>query len=721
MGRKHTVLAGGVALLLVVLSFIYLQHGARQDASALVEDFLLAVEEGRGEEAAAYLELPPTETSTLLAAFTSPHIMPGSLEGINVSLLGSGQATVSMLIMGNTENLELVLQRTDGEWHISDFPEMTVLQDAYIQNVQETQSGHTYTFDISDEKKSFPATLPFDAEEGSVVDAVSIQGNLLYMEELPYVVLKEVLALKETTLEDINLGIIPIKPQIEVFSDANTEEGFCFYTYAELVPGMENIKAYMRDDTATALILQDKYIPNDIRVVINTTDFAGTGHQEITITSDSPFTLEDKLEKKSFPMEAKGQVMVVPGAEGITAILPGEERLHISTRLHFEGEGRLEVSTLTRGSSQEPFTPTYRGRLEVAQHDGALLLINQLPLEEYLYAVLPSEMPLHFGLEPLKAQAVAARSYAVTSIFNSSFKELGGHVDDSVLSQVYNNLPEKPLSTQAVQETTGLAAFFSNDIIDARFFSTSAGYTANFHEVWEDRQGNFPGEPIRYLSSNSQLVAMEFDLSNENRIRDFLDRTDLLAYDAHSPFFRWEVTMSRAELEATIAENLQSRFEHQPNFVLTRSGNNYTSQEISSEPLGQLKNIRVDTRGEGGNVMALEIIGETNSYRIEKEYNIRFLLKPVQYLPGEEDIILQRHDGSTLKNYGLLPSAFFYFHVNRNEDREITEVTIRGGGNGHGVGMSQYGAHGLSQQGHDFREILRHYYPKTELWSIYAW
>lgn len=101
--------------------------------------------------------------------------------------------------------------------------------------------------------------------------------------------------------------------------------------------------------------------------------------------------------------------------------------------------GRIRVLTVEKSYGN----PEYRGTLEVALQDEGLLLINDVLIEEYLYAVVPSEMPNRFGVEALKVQAVCARSYAYRQLLNNSYSRYGAHVDDSVNYQVYNNVQEK--------------------------------------------------------------------------------------------------------------------------------------------------------------------------------------------------------------------------------------------------------------------------------------
>lgn len=116
--------------------------------------------------------------------------------------------------------------------------------------------------------------------------------------------------------------------------------------------------------------------------------------------------------------------------------------------------------------------------------------------------------------------------------------------------------------------------------------------------------------------------------------------------------------------------------------------------------------------------MEIEIAGTKGTYRIIKEYNIRFTLRPVS-VDGTSDIILKRHDGSVLKNYAILPSAFVVFDLRHGSDGKIESVLFRGGGNGHGAGLSQWGTRGLAGAGYGFREILEHYYPGCTIEKVY--
>src|SRR5215210_1163091 len=156
----------------------------------------------------------------------------------------------------------------------------------------------------------------------------------------------------------------------------------------------------------------------------------------------------------------------------------------------------------------EPLTlkgRAYRGELRVTVDRGRLRAINSLGLEPYLYGVVPSEMPHHWPLEALKAQAVAARSYALATRRTGDFD-----VYSDVRSQVYRGIPEEEAATnEAIDATAGLVVTYEGKVAHTYFFSTSGGRTATVTDVWPS------SKPIPYLVSVSD------------------------PYDSISPYHRW--------------------------------------------------------------------------------------------------------------------------------------------------------------------------------------
>jgi stage II sporulation protein D len=159
----------------------------------------------------------------------------------------------------------------------------------------------------------------------------------------------------------------------------------------------------------------------------------------------------------------------------------------------------------------------YRGSIQVDVDSGKLRAINVVGLEQYLYGVVPSEMPYTWAPEALQAQAVAARSYALATKRSGAFD-----VYKDTRSQVYLGLDhEKASSTAAVDATAGKVLLYGGTVAKTFFYSTSGGRTASSEDVW--------GTAVPYLVS----------------VPD--------PYDTISPYHNWgPVAMTGAKLGRTL-------------------------------------------------------------------------------------------------------------------------------------------------------------------------
>jgi stage II sporulation protein D len=126
----------------------------------------------------------------------------------------------------------------------------------------------------------------------------------------------------------------------------------------------------------------------------------------------------------------------------------------------------------------------YRGRTQLVVTSKGLTAVNHVDLEHYLYSVLGAEMSPSWPLEALKAQAVAARSYALhkSSTGGNSVYDVG----NTTTWQVYKGLEsEAPSTKQAVQETAGQVMTYNGQIILAAFHAASGGHTENVEDIWK--------------------------------------------------------------------------------------------------------------------------------------------------------------------------------------------------------------------------------------------
>ena len=714
-----------IVVCLLLLLGVFLFQGWRSATARINRAATLFMERvAAGDEAgaAALLEMNGNTLALdqWIELFRDPAIEYSGVSGARLTGLTSGQADVAFRVENIALTVPLELAFRETAWRVSALPAVTNLAGAFV----EAETGGRLRLLWQGDSLVLNAARPYGLAFGDVVETLIVADTAVRVTRLEAAELSRLLLRGDAVLEGELEGIIPLSDSFAVYRTGGgmVQAG----SAGELLIGQRGIKLYLSDGAAVAVRVEEEGAAVEtIRVLLrqNLDDLSDQtlGHYRLRLSSESGCVVEDRVAQRSYSFAAGELLTVEPAGDGIALIPPGGTLLQFDNRIFFEPlpPGRMVVEGLPR-SYWEGTSPAYRGLLEIINRDGRLVLVNEVSFEEYLYTVVPSEMPLSFGLEPLKAQAVATRSYAYTAIFANRFSGYGAHIDDSVLSQVYNNMPEYPLSREAVEATAGEVLFYGDTVADTRFFSTSCGYTANAHEVWHDSvTGNFPGEAVPYLQAAPQILTETVDLSDEAAVRRFLKEVEWPAYDFQSPYFRWEVEMSGAEVEAALNRNLTERYAAQPDFVLTLEGGEFRSMELPRIPLGRLRDLRVIERGAGGNIMVLELEGTNGVYRIIKEYNIRLTLRPVQYLDGEGPVVLRCHNGATYENYSILPSAFAVFDLIKDASGHVERLHIFGGGNGHGVGMSQYGARGMAQQGFNYRQILQHFYPGTELKALY--
>ena len=288
--------------------------------------------------------------------------------------------------------------------------------------------------------------------------------------------------------------------------------------------------------------------------------------------------------------------------------------------------------------------PSYAGVLELRTTPEGIVVINELPVETYLCRVVPSEMPASYELEALKAQAVCARSYAWQQMESYAYPEYEAHVNDSTDYQVYGNSLPQEMTDQAVSETAGQVLCYHGQIVTAYYYSTSCGVTTDVR-AW--------GTPVS--EANQYLKSVEVRGENGD-------------YEKDLPWYRWEADIPEEVLSGLIGF--------------------YTGKDI-----GKLKSIEVTRTGAGNIVLQICAVGDKGSVTVDTENKIRRALGGSGY-----EIIKQ--DGTKVPGQTLLPSAFFT--IEKNED----VYKIRGGGYGHGIGMSQNGANEMAKNGKTYIEIL---------------
>lgn len=325
----------------------------------------------------------------------------------------------------------------------------------------------------------------------------------------------------------------------------------------------------------------------------------------------------------------------------------------------------------------------YRGRLEIGRYGGrtTVTAVNVVSLEEYLYGVVPYEMPASWPMEALKAQAVCARSYALLKAGYHAETDIkrGYRMVDTVQSQVYGGTGhEHARSNAAVDATRGQTLCYENRTVAGYYFSTSGGHTEDVEDVWGSERPYLQGVPDIY----------ELNPSKEP----------------------WSVSVSGSRLEALLKENGKDvgKITKVVPEITTASGRVYRLRVIGSKGsitlmTDELRNVldlpstKFKVIGSGTTPDAVTVQGEggTEQTRIRDCYVI------------SSDGTVQSANGLTDQYVVLSEDNLTGFSADVPAEGEFLFV---GMGHGHGVGMSQSGARGMAEQGYTYTEILEHYF-----------
>ncbi len=297
----------------------------------------------------------------------------------------------------------------------------------------------------------------------------------------------------------------------------------------------------------------------------------------------------------------------------------------------------------------------YRGELWFTPTDSGILVVNRLLVEDYLRGVVPIELGTRQPGDraALEAQAIAARSYAYIRVPSDAAVEprSGWHMVATVQNQVYAGLDvEAPIVNEAIDRTAGLVIRYNGLLVDAPYSSSCGGRTAAPKESWRDVRE----EP--YLPS--------VDDTDPRTGRPYCDI---------APRNHWTEEFDEAQLKEAVRRALVAAGARDP------------------RP-GVMTAMRVEGRTTSGRATALVLRTDRGDVTVRN---------------NEIRNVLRNTRGA------ILSSTYFSIERESRVRGHLSGVTLRGHGNGHGVGMCQWGAIGRSRAGLDARTILRHYYPGT--------
>lgn len=290
--------------------------------------------------------------------------------------------------------------------------------------------------------------------------------------------------------------------------------------------------------------------------------------------------------------------------------------------------------------------------------------INQLPLEDYLKGVVPFEVYSSWGLETLKAQALAARTYAVS--------HLGKTIDDTTRYQAYGGYAWKERTTKAVEETKGEVITYHHHLIDAFYSASNGGETESNANVWGGTPESYypikkdPFDPIEPWNFTLHKIQIKFGKNNWN-----------------NPFTWNDLQERDKKITSAIKRSLANK--------------GYSEDiKIMSIPEFYISPMK-DASGRA-------LRGSFTINFLQRFFHSFIVYDQVRLDNVPIDYIRPMIGATTFKSYlvdGFKETADAYY--------------VKGRGFGHGVGMSQWGAHVMGDAGKSYKQILKFYFPGTTI------
>ncbi len=335
---------------------------------------------------------------------------------------------------------------------------------------------------------------------------------------------------------------------------------------------------------------------------------------------------------------------------------------------------------------------TLPGKVILKPYKNNLLVLNELPIEQYLACVATSEMGAACPPALIEAQTIAARSWMLANV-EQKHTNLGMDVCNDDCCQRYHGttfLTEQSLN--GALNTYGRVLIHNNTICDARYSKSCGGVMESFDTIWG-------GHPLDYLQvkadSLSEPAEWHRPLSDEENFERWINSSpetfcspavipeeNLAKYlgsvDEQGRYFRWQENISQKGM----TENI-NRHHH-----------------INASAI---RKIEIKKRGGSGrtNFLTIHYLDqkkERHSIDIKDEFGIRQSMHPKF----------------------LFSSAFLVYAEGADKDGIPSSFILQGAGWGHGVGLCQIGALGMSLKGFSAEEILLHYFPGSQLKQIYS-
>ncbi len=404
----------------------------------------------------------------------------------------------------------------------------------------------------------------------------------------------------------------------------------------------------------------------DIRVLLSIEK-----SQSFAFTPVGEYTLQEDPE-----LEINGEELTISTVGSRVSLTIGEKTVAAAS-LTFVSKDYSGTSAYIRMKHASYGTCTYLGNMSFDVSGGYIRAINTLPIEHYLYGVVPHEMSNSFPVEALKAQAVCARGYAMSKCSKNS--DSSYDIRDTSQDQVYRGYASKSLrAIAAVDDTRGQVLTYEGDIIEAYYSASNGGQTERTGNVWEKDLPYYVNEddPFDLLNPSSLEDTSFIPAVYTDTTRLFMDAQVLLSLERAAN----EAAGGETELISTVKVEAGEAAYDEP----SRS---YTVADVTL--VVRLKD------GKEGQLTVRLSLDELDFGSYDNQLGSLSAKKTKLRMRGAEAASVTGFDGTVYPGWNLTVRRY-----------------------GHGIGLSQRSAQQRAREGQLYTEILAFYFVNTQISTI---
>lgn len=524
--------------------------------------------------------------------------------------------------------------------------------------------------------------------------------------------------------------------------------------YTPQVMGPHYVQAGTYASLNEAAGVHRQLLDHDMDAYLVTMVSGGTLHSAVWVGQASSAA---KLDLVIAKINAEVPGLTIKDVQATGALIHTAEDIGSATLPHYRvfGSEKWVVQSASTIKVAERSQRTYRGMMEVSAHKQKLALVNELPVEQYLLSVVGGEVSSSWPAESIKAQAITARTFA---LYQGNKFEIANVVDTTVSQAYFGVDKEHPNIAAGVKATEGLVLMNNGKLIESIFHSNAGGITADPKEVWGGSYDWF-----KVVDSPTDQVAMAgkkkwFYVTLPNGKVGYV-REDVVKKDANKNSAGFELAYAIEEgtnirpipsiqssvkpigqvdkstplvILDTVSESTEYEWVRGP----------YTGQEIAelirsktkTELSGSATKLEVMERGPSGRVMKVKVNGIDIMVSSPDSLRTAFggLPSTLFEVDSSSSYSVVGADGKQTDMNGV--SGKYAISAGSASPQGLKDGTVvldgegkarvltsvpafmfTGKGYGHGIGMSQWGARGLAEQGYDYREILQYYYNNVEI------